>query len=289
MKNRHNFEFSPKVLLAILTGVCAVLLTLSVAAKDVIKPLTTVVGYVVVPMQKGINVFGAWVGDRFDSMKTMDELKEENALLKEQVEDLQEENMRLADGEVELEELRTLVNLDKEYAKYNKVGARIISNGSGNWYEDFVIDKGSSDGIAVNMNVISGTGLVGIVTEVGRNYAKVKSLIADGSSVSAVSVNSGDTCIVKGNSDSMKQKGTIDVSYIDKDAEMKTGEHLITSHISSKYLPGLRIGMVSDITMDSSNLTQSAVVTPEVDFNHLSMVLVITDLKAIPEGVETAD
>ena len=185
--------------------------------------------------------------------------------------------------------LQKLLKMDKEYSQYKKVGARVISKGSGNWYNTFIINKGTKDGIKVNMNVLADGGLVGIVTETGRTYAKVCSIINDISSVSAKSSQTGDTCVVQGNSESVQKDGTIDVTYISKDADMKEGEELITSHISSKYLEGIKIGTVSSISTDSSNLTQSAKVTPFVDFQHLEDVLVITQLKEVPADSESAD
>ena len=87
----------------------------------------------------------------------------------------------------------------------------------------------------------------------------------------------------------MQKDGTIDVTYISKDADMKEGEELITSHISSKYLEGIKIGTVSKISTDSSNLTKSAKVTPSVDFQHIEDVLVITQLKEVPADSDSAD
>lgn len=289
MKNRHNFEISPKLLLIILTAVCIVLLSLSVVFKNTIKPFSFIAGTIVVPMQDGINSFGSWVGDRLTSLKSLEELKAENEELTERVAELEEENEALSTNEEELKNLQDLLELDQEYSQYTKVGASVISKGSGNWYNTFVINKGSDDGIEVNMNVLAGDGLVGIVTETGSNYAKVQSIIDDDSSVSARSEETGDTCVVEGNSETIASDGTIDVTYISKDAEMQEGEELVTSHISSKYLEGLRIGTVSDITMDSSNLTKSAKVTPVVDFEHIEDVLVITELKEVPDDSDTAD
>jgi rod shape-determining protein MreC len=81
----------------------------------------------------------------------------------------------------------------------------------------------------------------------------------------------------------------IDVRYISKGAEMNSGDELVTSHISSRYLQGLRIGTVRDIKIDSTNLTKSAQVTPVVDFQHIKQVLVILKLKEVPKDAETAD
>ena len=271
MKNRHNFEFSPKTMLVFLTIICILLLSVSAVLKDAVKPLSAVAETVVIPMQDGINSFGVWVGDHAGSFKSMKELKKENAKLNE------------------LNNLQKLLKIDKAYSQYKKVGARVISKGSGNWYNTFVINKGSKDGIKVNMNVIADGGLVGIVTETGRTYAKVCSIINDSSSVSAKSSQAGDTCVVQGNSESVQKDGTIDVTYISKDADMKEGEELITSHISSKYLEGIKIGTVSKISTDSSNLTKSAKVTPFVDFQHIEDVLVITQLKEVPADSDSAD
>lgn len=289
MKNRHNFELSPKMLLIVLTVVCILLLSVSTVFKNAAKPFSAIAAAVVIPMQDGINSFGSWMGDRAGSFKSMKELQQENEELTKKVEELTQENETLSSSENELKSLQELLKLDKEYSQYEKVGASVISKGSGNWYNTFVINKGSGDGIKVNMNVLAGTGLVGIVTETGKDYAKVRSIIDDSSSVSAKSAKTGDTCVVKGNSETVEKDGTIDVTYISKDAKMKEGEELVTSHISSKYLEGLRIGTVSEISTDSSNLTKSAKVTPVVDFEHIEDVLVITQLKEVPADSESAD
>lgn len=289
MKHRRNFEFSPKMLLIFLTVICMLLVSVSVLFKDATRPFTNIVAAVVIPMQEGINSVGVWVSDRVGSMQSMEELRTENEQLRQQVEDMTRQNESLQSDQSELEELRSLFALSQQYVDYTKIGARVISSGSGNWYENFVINKGSDDGIAVNMNVLAGEGLVGIVTEVGHNFARVQSIISDDSSVSAMSASAADTCVVKGNSESARRDGVIDVTYISKDAAMVDGEELVTSNISSKYLPGLKIGTVSGIEMDSSNLTKSAKLTPVVDFQHVDEVLVITQLKEVPAGSESAD
>lgn len=88
----------------------------------------------------------------------------------------------------------------------------------------------------------------------------------------------GETCIVKGNMESI-YNGYIDVEMISNTAKIKEGEEIVTSHISDKFLQGLSIGYVQDITTDPSNLTQTAHVTPVVNFDQLETVLVITKLK----------
>ena len=289
MKERRKIEFSPRILLIVFTVICIIMIAISAMFKGVVKPLSFITGTFIVPMQDGINSVGVWLDDYFDSFESMKELQQKNTTLSERVDELTQANEELKSNQSALDELRKLLALDKEYNEYKKVGARVISNGSNNWYRNFVINKGSDDGIQVNMNVLAGTGLVGIVTEVGKNYAKVQSIISDDSSVSAMSTSTSDTCVVKGNTEKIQESGMIDVKYISKDAEMKSGDELVTSHISSRYLQGLRIGTVSDIKIDSTNLTKSAQVTPVVDFQHIKQVLVILELKEVPKDADTVD
>lgn len=289
MKYRRKFHFSPRMLLIFLTVICGALLVVSVAFKEISRPFTNIVGYVVVPMQSGINTVGTWISDHAGSLRTMRELQEENKDLAAQVEELTRENERLSDSQQELVNLQELLALKQEYADYHTVGARVISSGGGNWYTTFLVNKGSDDGIKVDMNVLSGNGLVGIVTETGRNYAKIRTIIDDESRVSAKSLKTGDTCVVRGDMQTMQEEGMIRLVYISKDASMMAGEELVTSNISSKYLPGIRIGTASDIVMDSSNLTKSGRVYPVADFQHIEQVLIITDMKEVPSASESAD
>lgn len=71
-----------------------------------------------------------------------------------------------------MEELRSLYKLDNDYSDLNKIAANVIGKDSGNWFNMFIIDKGSNDGIQVDMNVLAGGGLVGIVTKVGPDWVR---------------------------------------------------------------------------------------------------------------------
>ena len=113
----------------------------------------------------------------------------ENKELKSQINSLTEQNNILIQDQTELTRLKELYDLDQEYTDYPKVAARIISKDPGNWYDTFMINKGSNNGIRVDNNVIAGKGLVGIVTEVGPSWATVRSIIDDSSNVSAMAVS----------------------------------------------------------------------------------------------------
>lgn len=280
MRNRNQSNFSSKHILLILSIICVLFMGLSLITENVSGPLRAIANYTIVPMQKGINTIGLWMSDFTRNFETMKELRAENEALQAQVDELNMKNSLLQQDKHELERLRELYALDELYADYEKVGARVTANDSGNWFHSFVIDKGSKDGIAVDMNVISGNGLVGIITEVGPNWSRVRSIIDDASSVSALVLSTSDTCIVNGDL-TLMQDGRIRFEMLPNNGtEIEEGEQVVTSHISNKYLQGILIGYISEIHVDSNNLTRSGYIIPKADFEHLREVLVITTTKS---------
>lgn len=278
MKKKPEFHISSKHILAVLTIFCIFLIGVSTVKNEAFDPLRGAVGYVLVPIQKSVNQLGSTVYDGLaDILKLKNALKE-NASLKEQVEALTEENNRLKQDQYELKRLRSLYELDQTYLDYEKIGARVIAKDSGNWFHVFRIDKGTNDGVQVNANVLAEGGLVGIVTDVGPNYATVRSIIDDANNVSAMSLSSSADCIVSGDLKLYKE-GKIRLSYMDKDDAIYDSDKIVTSQISDTYLPGILIGYATGITVDSNNLTKSGYLIPYVDFDSLREVLVITQLK----------
>ncbi|MGN0406908.1 MAG: rod shape-determining protein MreC [Bacteroides sp.] len=281
MRKKLNTFFTPKNMLIVLTIVCILFVGASFFTDKLSAPVRAVVSSVVIPMQKGMNNLGLWTYDKAETMKELGEVIEQNAELQSRIDSLVEENNQLKQDSYELERLRDLYELDEKYPGYTKVGARVIGKGSDNWFNTFTIDKGSKDGIEVDMNVIAGGGLVGIVTAVGDNYATVHSIIDDSSKVSGMLIDTGDNCIVNGDIKLM-DSGLLRVQYFKKDVVVRDGDKIVTSNISNDYLEGILIGYVKDVTMDSNNLTQSGYLVPVVDFAHLQEVLVIKEKKVKP-------
>lgn len=262
-----------------LSLLCICMIGITTIRGSILNPLRTAVGYVLVPIQSGVNRVGGGLYNELSSVGKLKTALAENETLKTRVNELTEENTRLRSEQFELERLRSLYELDQEYMQYHKIGARIIAKDSSSWFSVFRIDKGSDDGIKEDMNVIAGGGLVGIVTDVGANYATVRSIIDDSSRVSAMAQQSGDSCIVAGDLQLFKD-GRLKLSYMEKDDDIKDGDMIVTSNISGKFLPGILVGYVTDITVDyNDNLTKSGYLIPAARFDRLQEVLVITDLK----------
>lgn len=269
-------------MLLIFTALCAMLIGLSAFLGTDSNPLSNITTAIIMPMQKGINGIGNWVTEKFRAFENIKDLQEQNEELEDKVNELTMQNRALLQDRYELDRLRELYELSERYSDYPTVGARVVGKGAGNWFNVFLIDKGSESGIQVDMNVIADGGLVGIVTEVGDGWSKVRSIIDDTSSVSAMVLTTQDTCIVKGSQENLVND-YINVEHISKDAVIEEGAELVTSNISSKYLEGIAIGFISDVTLDETRLTQTGKLTPIVDFAHLQEVLIITELKNVPD------
>ena len=273
MKRKNQFSTSNKYWLLILAIICIVLMGLSGFAESGKGPLSWAAGYTIVPMQKGINRVGMWIGDVSENFATLQEIKKENKELKSRLEEMTTENNRLQQNSATLERYKELYTAD-----YPKVAANVIASENSNWFSKFTIDKGSNDGIREDMNVLSGTGLVGIVTEVGPNWATVSSIIDD-KNVSAMILTTFDKCIVSGDLQTV-QDGLLKFEQLaNNENEVAVGEQVVTSNISSKYLQGLLVGYISEVNVDSNNLTRSGYIIPATDFKELQEVLVITTTK----------
>lgn len=285
MKRKSKFVLPPKYILMILTGVCVIAMLVSFTFNISGGPLHTVAGYVFVPMQEGINTVGTWMSSQAEKFRNLKEVTAENEALKEQVDKLTAELNTTNLEQYELENLRELFALDQKYPSYEKVAANVIGKGGSNWFSTFTINKGTNDGIDVDMNVIAGSGLVGIVTEVGANYATVTSIITDTSQVSGMVSTTSDNLIVNGSLKNMNENMVIEFSNLnDSDNEVGIGDPVVTSYISDQYQQGILIGYISTMETDANNLTKSGTITPAVDFEHIEEVLVILDKKQKAEN-----
>lgn len=280
---KSKFSIPSKYILLVMTILCIAMMILTFTTDVITGPIESVSGYVVVPFQNGISEIGLWLTSRSDNIKKMKELVEENEELHKQVDELSIEMNLMQQDKYELSKLRELYKLDEQYDSYQKIGARVIGMDPGNWFSVFLIDKGTNDGIEINMNVIAGSGLVGRIVEVGPNWATVKSIIDDSSNVSGMVLSTSDSLIVEGDLELMNE-GIIRFEQLeDPDDQVVAGDQLVTSRISDIYLPGLTIGYITEINKDSNNLTKSGYLTPTVDFKHLDTVLVVLDKKQTVE------
>ncbi|MBR5739406.1 MAG: rod shape-determining protein MreC [Lachnospiraceae bacterium] len=276
-------RLSSKAALFIVIGLCLAALFLQYFKRDDAISLLSVAGAVVVPFQEGVNEVGRFLFERESDRLSLQEanarikeLEDENAALRREIDGYHSVAKRNA-------ELRKLLNAKMEYDFYDVSAASVIGNDGINIFGRFTINQGSSDGIEKDMNVINGDGaLIGIVSFVGLNYSIVTSIIENGVSISAMTLNGNENCIVTGNlSDSGASLLRLENALVDVDFSKDSA--LVTSNISDKYLPGLKIGYVTDVTVNADGLTQSGYVKTAADFTRIREVLIIRQAKGVPD------
>lgn len=277
-KQKVKFRVRPKHLFCGLTFFCLLLLYVSYRYSDNLLPFKTSVGNLITPMQNGINMIGTYLTGQLELFESKKALQEENEKLKAQIESLKSQNSVLVSNSKELAELQELYEVGKKYSDYPMIAASVISRDTNGYYSSFVVNKGAADGICKDMNVIASNGLVGIVTEVGKNYCHIRAIIDDMSYVSGMFLKTSDTCDVRGDLE-LLDDGYIRVEGISLSAQIEENYEIVTSYISDKYLPGILIGYVSNIEIDASNMARTAYLLPVVDFEHIENVLIITQLK----------
>jgi len=183
--------------------------------------------------------------------------------------DLAEANLKREELE-ELRELSDILNYDYTDAEFEIVSADISSMDGSNWTNIFTIDRGTESGIKEGCAVINGDGLVGKVSEVGKGWAKVVSVIDDGTKVSFKAARNRKLLgVVSGD-----REGNITGYMLKSDASITEGDIIITSGMGT-YPAGLEIGNIKSITYNSDTMLKEIVVEPAVDFKALKKVSVI--------------
>ena len=278
MKIKKQSSLPSKYWLLIFVTICVIIMGIG-RVSNAGSPFRLIANYTVIPMQKGISYVGMWMNDLSSSFETMQDMQKKNEELQSKIDELTIDNTRLRQEQYELERLRELYKLDENYSDYEKIGARVIASNGSNWFTDFTIDKGKNDGVKIDSNVLAGSGLVGIVTEVGPDYARVRSIIDDSSNVSAMVLSTSDICMVRGDLELVSDGRIRFEKLANNENPVEVGEQIVTSYVSDRFVQGLFIGYISEIQVDSNNLTRSGYITPAVDFSKIQEVLVITTTK----------
>lgn len=260
------------IILIIIIGVTA-------SGREKITSVENFIGNIITPIQKLFYNGGESVVGTFKSIGSISQLRNENIKLKEENAKLKEQVRNYEDIVSKSDYLRNAAII-KEKTKYTLVEAEIIGKDSGNWFDRFVIDKGTKDGIKKDDAVIQGIevdgdviveGLVGRVVEVGDNWAKVIAIIDEGSNLSFNVIRTQDGGIMKGSLD----EGNISGYLFDAKADVVKGDKLLTSGLGGIFIKGLYIGEISEVTKNSDDLLINIEVEPAINFNKLQNVFVI--------------
>lgn len=153
---------------------------------------------------------------------------------------------------------------------YASIVANVIGRDPSNWNASLIIDRGHAEGVEVGQPVVSPLGVVGRIFEVGHNTSKVI-LVSDPTfAVAAVVERSRENGLLTGT-----LQGVLRLQYLTDNADVKVGDVVVTSKLSSAFPEGLLIGQITDVQASINNHTVECLVDPAVDLSELEEVIVI--------------
>jgi len=199
-------------------------------------------------------------------------LRARNAELEAEVARLQQEVITLREQAAEVDVLAALLNFARNAPQNRYVAARVIGSDTSPFLRALWIDAGTDSGVARGMSVVNQAGLVGRVVEVYPTASRV-ALITD--PAEAVNVRLQDSRA--DGVTSAQPNGELRVDMIDQDAEVASGELVLTSGLGGNFPPQIPVGQVISVRRRDFEVFQQAVITPSVDFENLEILLVVTN------------
>ncbi len=241
---------------------------------------------IMAPFQRAFS----WAGSQLifvrDTVREISHLHEQNKQLREEVEILRAQNLTASEYASENQRLRNLLGYKQTAVQFDLVAASVIGRESASWSSVIVINRGTLDGVANNMAVVTEMGLVGHVKEAGVSSSKVQLLIAPRSSVGTLiqRPESRVAGIVEGD---VKNPSHPRMVNIPKDSDVKVDDMVVTSGFGGVYPKGLVVGKIIEMHNEESGLLMYGVLDTSVDFQKLEDVAVIVaSREAPPEPIQ---
>lgn len=230
------------------------------------------------PVQNGLSAVLAPVGDAFASVAELFRLRDENAELRERLEELQARNQSFTDLERQNEELRSLLGMQEQQRFEETVVARVVALAPSNYEWTITLDVGSSHGVERNMVVVNGSGLVGRVVQVTEHASRVLLAIDPNFSASVRTADDAEVGSIDG------RGGDLMVFQpLDPEAPVEVGDEIVTNRYDYGIFPsGIPVGSVESVGDTTSLLEREVLVRPFVDFTRLEFVMVVLQLPVEP-------
>ncbi len=228
------------------------------------------------PLRAGVSALTDQAEKYYNYMFRYEALEAENAALRQQIAQMEEDN-RNADAQArENDRLRDLLKLDPISEGYALVDAYIIGWDSVDWSSSFTINRGTNAGIQVGMCAITeNKEVVGLVTEAGPNYAVIKTILDSSLEISASVAASGYSGMVTGGY-AENQEGLLRMEYLPTNAVLRNNDQVVTAG-STVYPRNLILGYIIDAGFDQSGVAKYAILKPAADIENLEQVFILTD------------
>ncbi len=269
-----------RIVVTIIITILFILMAFTAKNRHNLSNFENKVGSIITPIQEVVKNIGESFFNTFRSITSLSKIKKENDELQKQLAKIKKENRELKDIIARSVFLRNEARL-KQNSEYNLIDGQVVSKDPGNWFNRFVVNRGSNDGVEKGTPVIIGvetndgvveSGLIGRVVEVGSNWSKVLSVIDEASNVSFKVIRTQDNGIISG---SIEKK--LNGFLFDTNADVVVGDKLITSGIGEVYTRGLYIGRISKVIKKNEELIKRIEVESSVDFKNLNEVFLIIE------------
>jgi rod shape-determining protein MreC len=235
-------------------------------------------------VQSPVSTVSSAVTNYFQSFRNLSGAASENEQLKQRVQELEVELQSRQSLVTENERLKSLLNL-KEESKYPILTAKVIARDPSSWFNTSIINRGSVDGVKLNMPVVTNGGLVGRVMAVGPLTSQVMLLTDDKSGIAGVVGELGTSNalgVIKGTN----EKELVEMRYVPGSIEVQEGESVFTTGQDSIYPAGLKIGEVVSVTKGSATTTHTILVKPGGKFDSLQEVAILLYEAPVPQKFE---
>ena len=275
---RHFFSTRVRVILIVSLLIAALLGVVSGVTGQNIPSM--LVQSALTPLRSGANAVMQQAEQIYDYLFRFEQLKAENAALRQQIAKMQEDALEADALRKENERLRQLLGLQTELETFDQVDAYIIARSSASeWVSTLTINRGSNAGIAVGMCAITENGaVVGLVSEVGPNYAVVKTVLDSSLQISATISENGYAGMVSGGYTS-GHSDLLRMDYLPSAAVIRNNDQVVTSG-STVYPRNLILGYVVDAGFEDSGVAKYAILRPAANIDELEQIFIITNYEA---------
>ncbi len=274
---KHYFSTRVKVVLILSVLLVVVIAILGGFMKTDVGG-NTVQG-VLAPLRSGASRLTDGVEQIYSYMFRYEAIAAENEELKQQIAKMEDDARRADSVTRENERLRALLELKQANEDYVLLDAYVIGRSSVDWKNTITINKGTNAGIEKDMCAITANGeLVGLVSEVGSNYAVIKTVLDSSLEIRATISSTGDSGMVRGGYSS----GTatkLRMNHLPVSAFPHNNDQVVST--GSTYYPrNLILGYVIDAGHEETGVAKYAILEPAVEIGVLEQVFVILDYEA---------
>ncbi len=272
---KHFWTAKVKSIL-IVAVVLALLITVAAAVARNTPALENLVGTILSPIRSGVAAIDRQAERYYNYLFSYEALQAKNQELERQILDMEEAARSAESLQRENERLKMLLNLSDEHEDYVFVSAYIISWNASNYKSEFTIGKGTNSGLESGMCAVTENGqVIGLITEVGLNWATITTISDSSMEISASIASSGYAGVVQGTY-LANGESVLRMNYLPTDAILKNNDQVVTTG-STLYPRGLLLGYLTNVALDETGVAKYATLEPSCDISSLEQIFIITE------------